>query len=351
MLQVIFYPTCFYFISFNLTGVQAQNTLWPFDCNEYCFDKSSEQMDIDNFSENKQFENAKIIRGNNGTLSDADIEPFHSRTIGTFYGGWNELDGQGQGTDEYGFKTSYYGGSLGKDYLLGRYSLWGFTLNGARVELQPEISRYSAELNSMAGEAHIGLFGTLWYLDFSLGVGKNWNKSRLDEGSFVNEIRFQTTQWNTEVDFGLRIQKGFTKIDPFIGLHLTSLVEPGEAALLPGEVVQYKLNEGTYNSTRFLLGSRFHWEYSTPLAMVKPCIQIWWTHEFSDNTIFTTDEITDFPVAWRYADYSWERDRLALGTGLFLGLRDSMDLYCYYKTEMTKHYFGYILFLGFNKKF
>ncbi|MDO4587149.1 MAG: autotransporter outer membrane beta-barrel domain-containing protein [Planctomycetia bacterium] len=294
------------------------------------------------------FSTSSILRGN---ISELSIEPYKGRITGNVFGEWATIDKQGKEATQSGFKTNVLGGGLGQDRLLGDYVIWGFWLNGLSQKMTMTDDRYSGSIQSFSGRLHLSILGTIWYTDLAIGVGKNWNKHQVNlskANEFVN--KYTGTQWNYEGEFGLRIFKGHTKIEPFLGLRVINLDEPGTAGIFPESTI-YIPSSYSFNSYRIMLGSRLAWEYSSYLANICPIMQAAWVHEFGDTEVFTTNDFLPFPVAYQFGNHKQGRDRFILGAGLTIALKDSFDLYCFYNSTIVNNYQSSNIWGGFNKKF
>ncbi|MDO5581649.1 MAG: autotransporter outer membrane beta-barrel domain-containing protein [Planctomycetia bacterium] len=296
---------------------------------------------------------AQTVRGNRGDLSKLPIEPFQSRITGSAFGQWSSLDGAQREGSQSGFDTSVFGGSLGQDLRLAQQALWGYSFHGTSIQLKPKDSRYDGSVSSFAGDLHMSVHDTLWHLDFLIGYGRNNNRNSFAENSLFQENRFNLSQWNYEADAGIKLERGFLCIEPFLGIHFSTLngsdgnVSSASALKNAG----LARSEGSGTSARMILGSKFSWEYNTYLGRIIPEMKGAWIREFCDHDLFTTEEFSGFPVLWRFAENQWSADRLLLNAGISLALRDSMDLYFQYNTMITSRYYSTTIYGGFNKKF
>lgn len=296
---------------------------------------------------------AQIVRGNRGDLSELPIEPFRSRITGSLYGQWGSLEGSERQGGKSGFDSSVLSGSLGQDFLLARRSLWGYSFHGASIDLKPGDPRYQGYISSFASDLHMSVHDTLWYLDLSIGYGRNRNRNSFYDDLFFQENRSTVSQWNYELDTGIKLEKGFLSIEPFFGIHFSMLNESGKSGSsnIDSKATGLDNTVGSDTSARMILGSKFSWEYATYLGRIIPEMKGAWIHEFGNCDLFTTDEFSGFPVLWRFAGNEWSTNRLLLNAGITLALRDSMDLYFRYNSILTSGYYSTTIFGGFNKKF
>ncbi len=291
-----------------------------------------------------------LVRGNRIDRTGLTLEPYQRRVTGGMFGEWSSLNKKflintGDRLNR-GFKTSVFGGSLGWERLLGKSVLWGFTFYGASIDINPQDAKYSGSVSSFAGDLHLTLFGSQWYIDLLAGIGSNWNKNEIVNSTLWE---FRTHQWNYNIDGGLRIREGFTKISPFLGVHATIFSEPGNS----GFSSQNSLiaSDETYTSCRLLLGSKFHWDYTNNLGTLMPHLYGFWTHEFCEKSIFLTNELNGFAFAYRFGEHTLPADRLNIGIGITYALRDSFDLHFNYNNTFTGNYSDSSVFGGFNKKY
>lgn len=186
----------------------------------------------------------------------------------------------------------------------------------------------------------------------SVGASKNWNEQTrtLDYGDFnVVKNKFSSTQWNYEAEFGVRFDKGYTRIEPLVNFRVLTLQEPeGAEKMLTSVLRSSDFSDASY---RLKLGSRFSWEYATRFSTLKPFLVASWAHEFGQRAIYTIGDNTPYPVAYRYGKHRMARDRLNLGGGVDAALRDSVDLFFQYDVEIAAEYADYLFFAGFNKKY
>ena len=296
-----------------------------------------------------------VLRGSMGNLSQLPITPFRGRTTANVFGEWANLDRNSGQPDqsplEKGFKTGVWGGGIGRDRLFGRNILCGVGINALTMDIKPNDSQLDGKLTSLSGNAHVSLFGELWFVDFGLGFGRNHCENEYHHSSAVYRNKYSGTQWNYNADCGIRFRQGFTRIEPFLGLHASSLDEPSNANYFPISNSFYQADSNVFQSCRMLLGSRFSWEFQTKLATVSPMMYVTWLHELGDSALFTTSELMPFPVVYRFGNSSMPRDRLLLSAGITSALRDTVDLLFYYNSTFAKDFSGHTVFGGVNIKF
>lgn len=284
-----------------------------------------------------------ILRGN---FSSLKISPFAWRAVGNLYGEWNSLDGSGTGTAS-GFSSAVFGGSIGADRQFGKNIIAGFKLGGADIALDPDDSRYDGNISSFHGLAEMELAGNLWFWNLGVGVGKNRNRLEFPAGGETGSAKRTATQWNYQTELGLRFRRGYTKIEPFFGMRYINL--DGAPGDLTADVS--RLSDDIVGSVRSMVGSRFHWEYATYIATLKPSLWGAWVHEYNDRSVFTTSDTLDFPVAWRLGDHRLPADRMILGAGMAAALRDMADLWFRYDSTLSGHYSAYTISAGVNLKY
>ncbi len=292
-------------------------------------------------------ENASTARIERGAyLSNLPIVPFRGRFFVYGDASWGSQDKQNESPYASGFKVASFGGGVGQDWRLTKNAIWGYGFQGRNVRLDPDASIYEAEIDSFAGFLHLSLFGPLWRLDLSIGAGKSWNAQ--SESAF-DALKYSSTQWNYEAEFGVRFDKGYTRVEPLVNFRVMTLQEPADAErrfVLVGRPSDY--SDASY---RLKLGSRFAWEYATHVATLKPFLTATWNHEFGDRALYVSGENTPFPILYRYAKHRMARDRLDLGGGVDAALRDTVDLFFRYDVEFAKEYANYLFYAGFHKKF
>ena len=288
-----------------------------------------------------------IVRGNRIDRSGITLNPYEHRYIGSMFGEWSSLTAEQSGSSpSRGFDASVFGGSLGWERQFGKNILWGFTFHGASIDIDPVDAGYKGMVSSFAGDLHLTVFGQQWFIDLLLGVGSNWNRNEIID---VKKSRFRTSQWNYNFDCGLRIRQGFTKIEPFLALHSTVLSEPEDSGFSDQNSL-IKTND-SYTSCRFMIGGKFHWEHNFNLGTVMPHLYGFWTHEFCEETLFTTNDLNEFAFAWRFGSNRLPANRLSMGIGVTCALRDSFDIYFNYNNTFSSDYTDSLLFGGFNKKY
>ncbi|MCF0235036.1 MAG: autotransporter outer membrane beta-barrel domain-containing protein, partial [Thermoguttaceae bacterium] len=154
---------------------------------------------------------AAIVRGAN--LSELPIAPLSGRVFGVADATFGRQDSQGYDAFRSGFKVDSYGANVGYDGRLGTRAVWGFGAQGRRVNISPAADTYDTRINSFGGNIHMAIFGPLWRVDLAFGTAKNWHTQRLSE---FCANKFSTSQWNYEAEFGVRYDKGYTRIEPFL---------------------------------------------------------------------------------------------------------------------------------------
>lgn len=285
-----------------------------------------------------------IIRG--GYISNLPIEPFRGRVFAYADASWGKQSEQNDDLFASGFDVASFGGGVGQDWRLSKNAIWGLGFQGRNIQLDPAASIYEAEIDSLAGFLRLSLFGPLWRFDLSIGAAKNWNEQSLG----VKDVtKFSSSQWNYEAEFGVRFDKGYTRVEPLVGLRVLTLQEPTDAERRLAS--NGRPNDYADASYRLKLGSRFSWEYATHLATLKPYLTATWAHEFGDRALYTVGENTPFPIAYRYARHKMARDRLDLGGGVDAALRDTVDVFLRYDVEFAQEYSNYLFYAGFHKKF
>lgn len=291
-----------------------------------------------------------VIRGGSNDLSRLPIVPFRGRTVLRAFGEWDYLNSKETTGLASGFRTENYGGGIGCDWSFGSNAVFGGEIDFTQIAIKPVDTRLAGNTSTLSGVAHIAVFGELWYTNMALGVGRHWSVDKMDTDDDLFENKFQSTQWNYEIDFGLRVKTGFTRIEPLVGFRYTNLVEPGTANIFPGSGVTIRASN-KLNSYRFIAGSRFLREYTGHLAKISPSLSVSWVHEFGDESLFITSELSSFPVVRRFGENKMGRDRLQAGAEVTFALRDSVDIFFFYQSVFAKNYAGYSIFGGLNKKF
>ena len=287
---------------------------------------------------------SQIVRG--GYISNLQIEPFRGRVFAYADASWGKQSEQSHDLFASGFDVASFGGGVGQDWRLSKNAIWGLGFQGRNIQLDPAASIYESEIDSLAGFLRLSLFGPLWRFDLSIGAAKNWNEQSLG----VKDVtKFSSSQWNYEAEFGVRFDKGYTRVEPLVGLRVLTLQEPTDAERRFAS--NGRPNDYADASYRLKLGSRFSWEYATHLATLKPYLTATWAHEFGDRALYTVGENTPFPIAYRYARHKMARDRLDLGGGVDAALRDTVDVFLRYDVEFAKEYSNYLFYAGFHKKF
>jgi len=287
---------------------------------------------------------APIVRG--AYLSNLPIAPFRGRIFAYLDGSWGRQEEQNGSPFASGFEVASFGGGVGQDWRLSKNAIWGFGFQGRGIQIDPASSIYATDIDSLAGFLRLSLFGPLWRLDLSIGAAKHWNGQ---SASVYDVLKYSSTQWNYEAEFGVRFDKGYTRVEPLVNVRVMTLQEPSAAErrlVLLGRPSDY--SDASY---RLKLGSRFSWEYATRLATLKPFLTATWNHEFGDRALYVSGENTPFPIVYRYAKHRMARDRLDLGGGLDAALRDTVDLFFHYDVEFAKEYANYLFYAGFHKKF
>ena len=287
---------------------------------------------------------APIIRG--GYLSNLPIEPYRGRVFAYADASWGKQSEQNDDPFASGFDVASFGGGVGQDWRLSKNAIWGLGFQGRNIQLDPAAGIYESEIDSLAGFLRLSLFGPLWRVDLSIGAAKNWNEQSLG----VKDVtKFSSSQWNYDAEFGVRFDKGYTRVEPLVNVRVLTLQEPREAERRLAS--NGRPNDYADASYRLKLGSRFSWEYATHLATLKPYLTATWAHEFGDRALYAAGENTPFPIAYRYARHKMARDRLDLGGGVDAALRDTVDVFFRYDVEFAKEYSNYLFYAGLHKKF
>ncbi|MBQ9129030.1 MAG: autotransporter outer membrane beta-barrel domain-containing protein [Thermoguttaceae bacterium] len=292
----------------------------------------------------RETQTASIVRG--AYLSNLPIAPFRGRIFAYVDGSWGRQDEQNESPFASGFDVASFGGGVGQDWRLSKNAIWGLGFQGRGIQIAPASSIYESEIDSLAGFLRLSLFGPLWRLDLSIGAAKHWNGQ---SESIFDVLKYSSTQWNYEAEFGVRFDKGYTRVEPLVNVRVMTLQEPSDAErrlVLLGRPSDY--SDASY---RLKLGSRFSWEYATRLATLKPFLTATWNHEFGDRALYVSGENTPFPIVYRYAKHRMARDRLDLGGGVDAALRDTVDVFFHYDVEFAKEYANYLFYAGFHKKF
>lgn len=298
------------------------------------------------FASERVNESVFITRG--ADLSLLPIEPYRGRVFGYGFASLGAQDSQGNSTDNGGFDVNSYGGALGQDFSLTDYLIWGYGIQGTQTNVESKrTDSYDARLDTLAGFLRLSVFEALWHIDMLYGAARNWEtQTRLNDGA---QSTFASTQWFFESEFGARLDKGYTRIEPRLNLRVMSLIEPTQAEqFYASNVYQHDFSGVSY---RMKVGSRFSWEYAIDYGLFKPFLSVDWLHEFGNSAIYTINEQAPAPVAYRVAKHRAPRDRMELGGGIQYALRDSFDVYIQYEVEIANSYADQLFYAGFNKKF
>ena len=291
---------------------------------------------------------SEIVRGNFASL---EIAPFKFRAVGTMYGAWGDYVG-GKGSQtlfDGGMKTSVFGGTLGGDWLLTENCLAGIHVHAGRIGINPDDSNFDGRILSVGALGRISIFGTRWYWDGSIGLAGNRNSADFLLNDYECSAAKSLLQTNYQTEFGLKLQSGFTNIEPFVGFRAITL-SSGEVDMT-GSSTSKQNSDTESASARSLIGSRFTWEYATRLASVRPSLRGAWIHEFSDNTVFTSDDMLLFPIAGEFGGKTFARDRAQLGAGVSTALRDMVDLFADYSCTFASEETVYSVSGGFHIKY
>ncbi|MBQ9873386.1 MAG: autotransporter outer membrane beta-barrel domain-containing protein [Thermoguttaceae bacterium] len=287
-----------------------------------------------------------IYRGAN--LSALVVAPYRGRFVGNGFGAWATQEGQGNSPDVGGFDVGSYGGSLGQDWRLTDYLIWGYGVQGARTKLDAKHSgSYDESLNTVAGFARMSVFDALWRVDLAYGIGRSYARQTQIATGLIDKYR--STEWFFESEFGAKFDKGYTRIEPRLNFRALSLVEPGAAELFLTDREFVKDFSGTSYQTK--IGSRFSWEIDVLLGIAKPYLDVDWIHEFGNRSIYTIGDDAAVPIAYRQGSHKMGRDRIDVGAGVDFALRDQFDVYLKYDVKLAKEYSGHFFFAGFNKKY
>ena len=287
-----------------------------------------------------------IYRGAN--LSSLAIEPYGRRFFAYGLGGWGDQSTLNPETDAPGFRVDSWGGGFGTDWNLFGHGVVGYGLQGNSTNVKPRAGGvYKSYLNTFAGYLHFSVFDALWRVDASIGWAKSWELQRRLSDRSLNS--FTTSQWLFDLEFGARIDKGYTRIEPIVNMRVLNLNEPKKAEkYLTSTIHASDFSDASY---RLKVGSRFSWEHEAVLATLKPYLVASWSHEFGSREIYTIGDTTPFPIAYRYGAHRMPRDRLDLGGGLQAALKRTLDLYFQYDVEFARDYAAYLFFAGLNKKY
>lgn len=322
----------------------TQSFFAPFSLPSYSSQTAPFVFESRSTSTAQTLQTAPIIRG--GYISTLPIAPFRGRVFAYADGSWGKQTEQSADPFASGFAVASFAGGVGQDWRLSKNAIWGLGVQGRNIRLDPDASIYETEIDSLAGFLRLSLFGPLWRVDLSIGAAKNWHEQSGDDKDVE---KYSSTQWNYEAEFGVRFDKGYTRVEPLVGVRVLTLQEPGAAERRLGAIG--RLGDYSDASYRLKLGSRFSWEYATHLATLKPYLTAIWAHEFGARALYTSGENSPFPVAYRYARHKMARDRIDLGGGVDAALRDTVDVFFHYDVEFAKEYANYLFYAGFHKKF
>ena len=304
---------------------------------------------------------SSVVRGNFGAL---EIAPFRFRVVGTSFGQWADRTWEDSSLADFlgaddplaesldlnlkqGFKSRAWGETLGVDWLLTENTLVGFHAVNVNMNIDPEEDGYDGSLTAVGGLVRFSYSETRWYWDVSLGGSRNRNRAELFATDDAFLEKRDVTQMNYHTELGLKLSSGFTHIEPFVGARYITLSAGGLDPFDPEEYDQTR----TPASARLLVGSRFSWEYATPVATIRPGLTGTWSHEFGDETIFTTDDTFLFPIATEFGGEMFSRDRAILGTSVAAQLRDMVDLFCGYSYIIAPYDVSYSVSGGFHIKY
>ena len=229
--------------------------------------------------------------------------------------------------DEFGFMVGY-------DRRVGSYALFGFGLGGNWATAEKKNRSYELEIPSVKGLFHAKFAGNRWYLDINADFGAGQYDEIFRTANDEFRISDWKKQWGIGTEIGAQWERGLTKTEPFLGLRQTIL------------------DDGLNNNalTIFSLGCRHNWQFSGPLAVIKPGFFGGYVHQFDDD-LFAASCWMPCATVYRIPDVTMPQDRVFVGMNLTMSMRKSLDIYGKFCSDFASDYSSYSIFAGMNWNF
>lgn len=126
------------------------------------------------------------------------------------------------------------------------------------------------------------------------------------------------------------------RFEPFVSARRTTLV-----------------NDDTFDNdtlTLLCVGGRYQWKYTGPLVVLKPNIFCGYVHQWEDD-LFSTGTWIPGATVYRVHGLTIPQNRIAVGAGLMMSMRQSMDIFGKFSSELASDYSSYSILAGMNWNF
>ena len=227
-----------------------------------------------------------------------------------------------------------FGLMVGCDRRLGAFGQVGLGLGGDWTTAEKKNRSYELDIPSVKGLLYSRFTGNRWYFDADLEFGSGQYKETHRTANSEFRISDWKKQWGVGGELGIHWAQGMAKTEPFLALRRT-ILDDG-------------LDDNSL--TLFMAGCRYGWQFSGPLATVKPGIFGGYVHQFEDD-LFSSSAWVPCATVYRVPDAAMTTDRIFLGMNLVMSMRKCLDLYGRFCSDFAGGYSSYSFFAGMNWNF
>jgi len=269
------------------------------------------------------------------SLAGTDRWSPYFKTFGT----WADRE---SGTSLSGYTLTTRGIMAGADTLVNDSFLLGWSIAGARSDVDYSQARSTTDIQSLMASLYGSWLVSDYHIDAVLGYGHHWYDGRrtvvfggIDERA---KSEYEGDTWSVAIEAGRDFGVGDMIFEPVVGFGYTAVKDRGYREH-GGSNIKLNVSANTTESLYSKLGMRISKQFqlaAQPGRVYVPQVRLFWIHDFSNrvgqHAAFA--EGGDFAIK----GYRPDRDILNLGTGLSLYLEKGLRLFADYDWQVSSEY-------------
>lgn len=234
------------------------------------------------------------------------------------------------------FDTDMFGFSVGMDRRWGAFAQIGGGVAWDWTSVEMKDKSYSLDIPAIKGLIHAQFSANRWQLDLDASLAFLEREETFTTLSGKSSRSKWFNQWGVGGELGLIWEQGMMRFEPFLSTRRTVLSD----------------DRGYDNNTLTLLtaGGRYQWKYAGPLVVMRPSIFCGYVHQWEDD-LFSTGAWIPGASVYRVNGLKIPKNRILAGASIMMSMRQSMDVFGKFTSELAGGYSSYTLLAGMNWNF